>query len=265
MAEERNNTKKELNKTQAIINSGISLILSLLSIASIFFFIIPNINKAFQLKHKIESVKQDVLALGKKQQDINSYSKQELNEIYRETLYFIPEDINLGALGTRINQIAKNYNLKVQRLALNEEPQARNIAIPGMSKKTGITLPIKTITAPFTMEGSKKNLISFITVLTTSLEAQEFNTIQLDSAKPTKPEALWILKLQLTHLYMDYIKDVPVNPTLPTINRVLVGKLRKEINRLQDKNILLGNNATNSSQGNGSGTPPLKSPTPGQQ
>lgn len=234
-------TKQKINKMQAIINSVIAFTLLLLSISSVFFFIIPNINKAFKLRRQIEAESQEVKALRKKKADLDSYTSQQLDDLYQKTLYFIPENINLGTMGTHINEMAKSYNLKIQRLVLTEEPKSQAIKIPGLSTKSDITLPVKTITAPFIMTGKKQDLLNFINTLTNSLEAQEFDTVQL-----SKTDHYWVLRLQLTHLYMEYLKDVPLSSTLPTIDKKLVEKLNRELN--SQKTLLQNANKQNSTQ-----------------
>ncbi len=218
------------DKLHAILESIATLTLSLLSIASIFFFIIPNINQTFELKKDIDKLTQEVTALNKKLDEINSYSIEDLNTLYEKTLQFIPENINVGSMGASINQMATNSNLEIQRLTLKEEPQNRNLKLQN-SIKTSLVLPLKSITAPFIMLGQKQDLLQFLDTLTNSLEAREFDTVQLIHI-----EDKWMLKLELTHLYMSYIKEVPISSTLPNLNKSLLSRLEEQLETMNNQN-----------------------------
>ncbi len=224
------NTQKE--KFEAIIDSIISIILGLVVILSIFVFILPNINNYFKLKKKINEQELLVQKLKGKIENMNSYSTQELDNLYQESLKYLPENINIGDMGNTINQIAKQFNLKIERLSLAEATQNRPIKIKGQKKEL-ITLPLKSITAPFLMTGQKQDLLSFLDLLTGSLEAREFNTIQLIETK----ENVWSLRLTLTHLYMPYIYEIPISADLPNINKGFIKVLNNQENQTQNSEL----------------------------
>ena len=231
MSKQHNIQKEKLN---VIIDSILSIVLSLLTIASVFFFIFPNINQYLKLKHKVNEQKQVLNKLNQKYKNIQTYSEYQLDDLYKLTTNYLPENINIAEMGNTINNIAKQYNLKIERLSLSETTENRPITVKSENKdKELLTLPLKSVTAPFLITGKKQDLINFIDQLTGSLEAREFTTVQLMQSK----DNAWSLRLTLTHLYMPYINEIPISEDLPNLDTKMLSIIQQQAQNQNIQNI----------------------------
>jgi hypothetical protein len=201
----------------------IALAIFLISVLVAAFLYIPQISQTKEVVAKRKDLESEVTELQKKLDTINGYDREELIKDLESAAYFIPDEIRVAQLATFINVNAKQYNLEVSRLGINEDRSEVKQSLDDTEKDRLLgkavyssTIFLGRVEGPFSFRGSRDNIYKFLDFLVMGGFATNFDQVSIIAGTT---ENDWSVTFFTSYYYLQPVKNVPPSATLLEVQK----------------------------------------------
>jgi len=215
------NRKKSGNRVY--VQGLIAVAIFLISLLVVIFLYIPQIAQTKSVVTKRKSLDTEVTALQKKFDTISGYSRSDLDDSLEAAAFFIPDEIRVAQLATFINTNAKQFNLQVARLGINEDRSEVKQSLGDEEKGKLLgnaafasTVFLGRVEGPFSFRGSRENIYKFLDFLVMGGFATNFDQVSITSGG--SPDD-WSVTFFTSYYYLQPVKDVPASAPLIEVLR----------------------------------------------
>lgn len=217
--ESQSNIIKTLEYVQQRRGSGkvyiqglIGVSIFVVSLLVVFLVYLPYLKDTSTLQGKRVEVENEVTALRKKYEVISGYNRSDLDDGLKSARYFIPDDIRVAQLATFINVNAKQFNLEVSRLGINEDraevkqssTEEEKIKLIGSSKDAS-TVYLGRVEGPFSFRGSRESIYKFLDFLVMGGFATNFDQVNINAGDT---EENWSVSFFTSYYYLQPVVKV---------------------------------------------------------
>lgn len=224
--ESPNNTERTLeyvnrnrSGNKVYLQGLIAVAIFLISVLVAVFLYIPQINQTTEVVKKRKDLETEVSSYQKKLDTITAYDQSALVDDLESAAYFIPDEIRVAQLATFINVNAKQYNLEVSRLGINEDRSEvkQSLGDEEKSKLLGNVAYVSSVflgrvEGPFSFRGSRDDIYKFLDFLVMGGFATNFDQVSITSGTTEKD---WSVTFFTSYYYLEPVKNVP--PSAPLL------------------------------------------------
>lgn len=200
---------------------GVSIFVASLLVVVLVY--VPYLQATQELVKKRQLVEEDVAALQKKYDTISAYNRSDLDDGLKSARYFIPDDMRVAQLASFINVNAKQFNLEVSRLGINEdraevkqtssaEEKDKLIGTAGEAQK----VLLGRVEGPFSFRGSRENIYKFLDFLVMGGFATNFDQVTLNSSDN---EENWSVSFFTSYYYLNPVTKVEASRPLLEVQK----------------------------------------------
>lgn len=232
--ESQNSTTKTLEYVQlkkgggkAFVQGLISASIFIVSLLIVVLVYLPYIKSTKEIVNKRVALEENVISLDKKLKTISAYNRSDLDAGLKAARVFIPDEIRVAQLATFINTNAKQFNLEVSRLGINEDKSEVKQAAAGEEEKGKLLGTINEskkvflgrVEGPFSFRGTRENIYKFLDFLVMGGFATNFDQVTLVSSDI---EDKWSVSFFTSYYYLEQVSQVePARPLLEVLKEVL--------------------------------------------